>query len=208
MTSPPWLRVTIWSLVDKRVCYIKYLKDVASSLAFSPDGEFLAVVERRGCRDHVSLFSTSAWELVKRFRLAVYDLTGRQLGELELPDSSLGVSAVQWCPSSQLLAVAGFDEKEVRLTGFRLDLALAADELVESRPVTLRHPRSAADGSKSRQGVSRLLFSPDNLYLATRYDASPECVWIWSMASLSLHTLLMHRSAVREVSPSRLLCQR
>ncbi|XP_037076179.1 WD repeat-containing protein WRAP73-like [Pollicipes pollicipes] len=59
------LRVTIWSLVDKRVCYIKYLKDVASSLAFSPDGEFLAVVERRGCRDHVSLFSTSAWELVK-----------------------------------------------------------------------------------------------------------------------------------------------
>ena len=266
------LRVTVWSLVDKHVSYIKYMKDMPGGVTFSPDGQYMAVVERRGCTDHVSLFSTAGWQLIKhlatvgqdvaglawcphseRFcvwaglqqcRVAVYDLTGRQLAELKLADSPLGVSSVHWCRTGQLLAVTGHDDKvhlvsdvtwrrltslqhsttvraadtvhvyrehHTTLEGFRLDLARAAGsdgvtdvsyELDPRRPVVLRHPKSAGGdtaGRAGQQGVSRALFSPDNRYLATRWDATPECIWIWSTATLSLHTLLIQRAAVRDL---------
>ena len=270
------LRLTVWSLVDRHVSYIKYMKDMADGVTFSPDGRCMAVVERRGCDDHVSLFSTAVWELTKHVdsvgqdvaglawspdselfalwdglqqcRVAVYDLTGRRLAELKLPGPSLGVSSVHWSPSGQLLAATAFDDKvhlvsgvtwrrltslshgttvraadrvhvyrerHTRLEGFRLDLARAAGsdgvtdvsyELDAHRPVVLR-PQSVPPAPRAAAGravVSRVLFSPDSRYLATRCDSAPECVWIWAAATLSLHTLLIQRAAVRDLvwSPS------
>ncbi|KAF0301546.1 WD repeat-containing protein WRAP73 [Amphibalanus amphitrite] len=269
------LRVTVWSLVDRQVSYIKYMKDISDGLTFSPDGRCMAVVERRGCVDHVSLFATSGWELIKHIdsvgqdvaglswspdselfalwdgllqsRVAVYDLTGRRLAEVKLPGSPLGVSTVHWSPSGQLLAATGFDDKvhlisdatwhrltslvhgstvragdrvhvyrerHTRLEGFRLDLALASGsdgitdvsyELDSRRPVVLRPPSvQAPRAATGHAAVSRVLFSPDSQYVATRCDAVPECVWIWATATLSLHTLLVQRAAIRDLiwSPS------
>lgn len=74
----------MWSLVEKSVAYIKYPKPLrhrhrshfsaspspsaagAGAIhAFSPDGRYLALAERRSCRDFISLFDVTQWVLVR-----------------------------------------------------------------------------------------------------------------------------------------------
>lgn len=55
------IRLTVWSLVNKSSTYLKAPKFPSKGLTFSPDGGFMALAERRECKDFVSVFSTAAW---------------------------------------------------------------------------------------------------------------------------------------------------
>ena len=52
------LRITVWSLLDRSVCYIRFPKFTEAGLDFSPDGRQMALAERRDGKDSVALLAT------------------------------------------------------------------------------------------------------------------------------------------------------
>ncbi|XP_045860971.1 WD repeat-containing protein WRAP73 isoform X2 [Meles meles] len=133
------LRITVWSLCTKSVSYIKYPKACQQGLSFTRDGRYLALAERRDCKDHVSVFVCSDWQLLRHFdtetqdlagiewapngcvlavwdtclqyKVLLYSLDGRLLSAYCAYEWSLGVKSVAWSPSSQFLAVGSYDGK-------------------------------------------------------------------------------------------------
>jgi hypothetical protein len=49
------VRLTVWSLVDRRCSYLPGPKATSRGLAFSPCGNTLAVLQARGARAHVCM---------------------------------------------------------------------------------------------------------------------------------------------------------
>ncbi|KAL3064019.1 hypothetical protein OYC64_000344 [Pagothenia borchgrevinki] len=133
------LRVTVWSLCTKAVSYIKYPKACQKSIDFSRDGCYMALAERRDCKDFVSVFVCDDWHLLRHFetetqdlaglewspngcvlavwdscleyKVLLYSLDGRLLSTYSAYEWSLGVKSVTWSPSSQFLAIGSYDEK-------------------------------------------------------------------------------------------------
>ena len=83
------VKITIWSLVQKLVRYIKFPKR-KECVNFSPDGTYLAVIERRENKDCLSLFASSSdWGIARHFEA--------------LPDmDSLGL---MWSPKSDQIVI-------------------------------------------------------------------------------------------------------
>ena len=102
------VRITVWSLMDRSVYYIRFPKFPRAGLCFSPDGRctasaahptssrppriippppaarrMMAVAERRDFRDAISTVETSAWRPLRRFDVATQDpptSRGRRMG--------------------------------------------------------------------------------------------------------------------------------
>ncbi|XP_061207625.1 WD repeat-containing protein WRAP73 isoform X2 [Neopsephotus bourkii] len=135
------LRITVWSLCTKSVSYIKYPKACQQGIAFTKDGRYMAVAERRDCKDFISIFVCSDWQLLRHFdtetqdlfgiewapngcvlavwdtcleyKILLYSLDGRLLSTYRAYEWSLGIKSVAWSPSSQFLAIGSYDEKIV-----------------------------------------------------------------------------------------------
>ncbi|XP_026966238.1 WD repeat-containing protein WRAP73 isoform X10 [Sagmatias obliquidens] len=138
------LRITVWSLCTKSVSYIKYPKacqqgESARGITFTRDGRYLALAERRDCKDYVSILVCSDWQLLRHFdtdtqdlagiewapngcvlavwdscleyKILLYSLDGRLLSAFCAYEWSLGIKSVAWSPSSQFLAVGSYDGK-------------------------------------------------------------------------------------------------
>ncbi|XP_039612031.1 WD repeat-containing protein WRAP73 isoform X1 [Polypterus senegalus] len=133
------LRITVWSLCTKSVSYIKYPKACHQGIDFTKDGRYLALAERRDCKDYISIFVCSDWQLLRHFETETQDLTGiewspngcvlavwdtcleykvlfysldgRLLSIFSAYEWCLGVKSITWSPSSQFLAVGSYDEK-------------------------------------------------------------------------------------------------
>nr|XP_056721358.1 WD repeat-containing protein WRAP73 isoform X2 [Euleptes europaea] len=133
------LRITVWSLCTKSVSYIKYPKACQQAIAFTKDGRYMALAERRDCKDYVSLFVCNDWQLLRHFdtetqdiagiewapngcvlavwdtcleyKILLYSLDGRLLSTYCAYEWSLGIKSVSWSPSSQFLAIGSYDEK-------------------------------------------------------------------------------------------------
>ena len=133
------LRITVWSLVNKSISYIRFVKNSKDSLSFSADGKYLALGECRKCRDCVSIFAINSWQLLKLFetdtddlagvkwspdgrvlcvwehclwyKILIYTIDGRCLSTFKAYDWALGVKKVAWSPTSQFLAVGSYDQK-------------------------------------------------------------------------------------------------
>ena len=133
------LRMTLWSLVNKSISYIKYPKLARGGLDFSRDGKYMALAERRDCKDQVSLFDCSQWHLVRHFpvdtkdlaglvwspdgkviciwdsvldyKVLLYSIDGRCVASYSAYEHALGVKCVTWSPSSQFLAIGSYDQK-------------------------------------------------------------------------------------------------
>lgn len=133
------LRITVWSLCTKAVSYIKYPKACVKGLDFSRDGHYMALAERRECKDCISIFTCNNWHLLRHFetetedlaglewsssgcvlavwdscleyKVLLYSLDGRLLSTYSAYDWSLGIKSVCWSPSSQFLAIGSYDEK-------------------------------------------------------------------------------------------------
>jgi len=132
------LRITVWSLVDKSVSYIRYPKHSNQGLSFTKDGKFMALAERRNCKDFVSIFACSTWQLAKHFEtktndladiswspdgrilavwescleynILLYTIDGKLVSTYSAYDYALGIKSVTWSPSSQFLVVGSYDQ--------------------------------------------------------------------------------------------------
>jgi WD40 repeat protein len=157
------LRLTVWSLANKSVGYIRFPKSADKCSEFSDDGKLLAVVERRDYKDFVGIYSTATWEQIKHFqiesedaafikwspngrylavadtpleyRLLVYTPDGRRVMRYEAYENALGIKTLAWSPSSRYLAVGSYDEiaRIVSTVTFRVTA-----ELVHRSPLTAR----------------------------------------------------------------------
>uniref|UniRef100_H2Y8F9 Anaphase-promoting complex subunit 4 WD40 domain-containing protein n=1 Tax=Ciona savignyi TaxID=51511 RepID=H2Y8F9_CIOSA len=119
------LRITVWSLVNKSISYIRYIKNSKDCLSFSSSGKYLAVGESRKCKDFISVFDVESWQLLKLFETDTEDLSGIKwspdsrvicawehcLCTFKAYDWALGVKRIEWSPASQFLAVGSYDQK-------------------------------------------------------------------------------------------------
>ncbi|MBN3317953.1 WRP73 protein, partial [Atractosteus spatula] len=131
--------VTVWSLCTKSVSYIKYPKACQQGIDFTKDGRYMALAERRDCKDYVSVFVCRDWQLLRHFetetqdlaglewapngcvlavldscleyKVLLYSLDGRLLSTYSAYEWSLGIKSVVWSHSSQFLAIGSYDEK-------------------------------------------------------------------------------------------------
>ena len=85
------VKLTIWSLIEKRTRYIKFPK-ARECVKFSEDGQFLAVVERRNGRDCVSLFSCEDWNVYHHF-------------EVDFHNTATGCAGMRWSPKSNAICL-------------------------------------------------------------------------------------------------------
>nr|XP_036855650.1 WD repeat-containing protein WRAP73 isoform X5 [Manis javanica] len=218
------LRITVWSLCTKSVSYIKYPKACQQGISFTRDGRYMALAERRDCRDHVSVFVCSDWQLLRHFdadtqdlagiewapngcvlavwdtcleyKMLLYSLDGRLLSVFCAYEWSLGIKSVAWSPSSQFLAVGSYDGK-VRVLNHVTWKAITEFE----HPTNINNPKimlkPAADRANPKIGIGALAFSPDSYFLATRNDNVPNAVWIWDVRKLRLFAVLEQLRPVR-----------
>uniref|UniRef100_A0A9J7XTA8 WD repeat containing, antisense to TP73 n=1 Tax=Cyprinus carpio carpio TaxID=630221 RepID=A0A9J7XTA8_CYPCA len=139
LTKTHDLIVTVWSLCTKSVSYIKYPKACQKGIDFTADGRYMALAERRECKDYISVFVCDDWHLLRHFesetqdlaglewspnscvlavwdscleyKILLYSLDGRLLSSYSAYEWSLGIKSVAWSPSSQFLAIGSYDEK-------------------------------------------------------------------------------------------------
>uniref|UniRef100_A0A8C3C9Q0 WD repeat-containing protein WRAP73 n=1 Tax=Cairina moschata TaxID=8855 RepID=A0A8C3C9Q0_CAIMO len=126
--------ITYSALPSLSVAFVSLL-----GIAFTKDGRYMAVAERRDCKDFVSLFVCSDWQLLRHFdtetqdlfgiewapngcvlavwdtcleyKILLYSLDGRLLSTYRAYEWSLGIKSIAWSPSSQFLAIGSYDEK-------------------------------------------------------------------------------------------------
>lgn len=129
------VKLTVWSLVQKLVRYIKYPKK-KECISFSPNGNYLAVVERRDTKDCLSLFASAQdWGVARHFELfpdmdssgcawngksdmlavyssklqaivCIYALDGRCLFIYKPDEIGLSLNSVKWSNCGNVLALA------------------------------------------------------------------------------------------------------
>lgn len=64
--------MSIWNIAEKTSSTIRFPKfNTSQGCEFSHDGRFLAVVERKECKDWLGIYATDSWELLKVFFLPV-----------------------------------------------------------------------------------------------------------------------------------------
>ncbi|XP_044092914.1 WD repeat-containing protein WRAP73 isoform X1 [Neovison vison] len=207
------LRITVWSLCTKSVSYIKYPKACQQGISFTRDGRYLALAERRDCKDHVSIFVCSDWQLLRHFdtetqdlagiewapngcvlavwdtcleyKVLLYSLDGRLLSAYCAYEWSLGVKSVAWSPSSQFLAVGSYDGK-VRILNH-----VTWKMITEfGHPATVTNPRIVVykEAEKNPQlALGRLAFPPPRAAACTA--SSTESKYEIASVPVSLQTL-------------------
>eukprot|EP00898_Chlorokybus_atmophyticus_P000443 jgi/Chlat1/139/Chrsp1S03234 len=139
------IRITAWSLHSKSCVYIPAPKHATKGLAFSSDGRFMALAERKDCKDYVSIFVCEGWDVITSFpvettdladlawspdgssiavwdscldyQLCVYSADGRLITKYEAYKDALGIRSMAWSPSGSFIAIGSYDQK-VRILNY------------------------------------------------------------------------------------------
>lgn len=102
------LRLTIWSLIDKSTNFINYPKYPDKALAFTSNGYFMALAERKECKDFIGLYYIADWTLVSHFSVESYDLQDilftKDDGEIIVYDSPLECKFFVYSPTGNLIS--------------------------------------------------------------------------------------------------------
>eukprot|EP01119_Soliformovum_irregulare_P016844 TRINITY_DN4932_c0_g1_i3.p1 TRINITY_DN4932_c0_g1~~TRINITY_DN4932_c0_g1_i3.p1 ORF type:complete len:397 (+),score=64.11 TRINITY_DN4932_c0_g1_i3:154-1344(+) len=133
------VRLTIWSITTKSAAYIKNPKHSNQALDFSHNKKYMAVAERKDCKDYIDIFSCENWTLIRQFQVATKDLVdlkwapddssicvwdncleysilqyspdGRLLNSLRAYENALGIKSVTWCSPLNFLSIGSYDSK-------------------------------------------------------------------------------------------------
>lgn len=133
------LRLTIWNLCKTEISYIKGPKLTDKGISFTQDGKFMALAERRECKDYVSIYYCGDWQLMNHFqvdtqdmvdltwakddtmiivwdtplenKLLIYSATQGLMLKHEPYQNALGYKNVNFSPCGQFLTAGSYDEK-------------------------------------------------------------------------------------------------
>ncbi|KAK3701374.1 hypothetical protein QZH41_008742, partial [Actinostola sp. cb2023] len=212
------LRITIWSLVSKSVSYIKYPKHATDGLDFSKDGKYMALAERRNCKDFVSIFTCESWQLLKHFEVETKDLANLSWSPdgrvLCLWDSIIHcriLNHITWKVVAEhdhphtldTETVVVYKEVEVKPPLLQGDLmppggfSVQSKYQIEQVPVQVPVIKLDPEKHNPRLGIGFVSFSNDNKYMATINDNMPNAVWIWDVPNLCLAVLLLQSNPIK-----------
>ncbi|CEP09942.1 hypothetical protein [Parasitella parasitica] len=132
------LRIAIWNLSTTMMKFMNHTKYSEKGIETSPDGKYIAIIEKHDGKDYISIYHANSFILLQRFELdtvnvenikwspnnmyiAAWDnclyhklLVYRQDGSLIKSYSGyefgLGIKSVHWNPTSQIVALGNFDD--------------------------------------------------------------------------------------------------
>lgn len=132
------LRLTIWSLIDRSTSFINNPKFANKGMSFTSNGSFMALAERKDCKDYIGIYYVADWTLVSHFqvessdlqdivftrddsaiviydsplecKLLVYSPTGHVIASHIAYENALGIKSIGLSPSGHYLAVGYFDQ--------------------------------------------------------------------------------------------------
>ncbi|ORZ38988.1 WD40-repeat-containing domain protein [Catenaria anguillulae PL171] len=133
------LRITVWNLLDGSIVGIQQPKYADRGYSWRKDNRYLAVLDRVDCKDFVCIYDAAGWEMVKRFaidtndadnlawspdgrhlvvwdslldfKVLIYSPEGNLMHTYAPYQYGLGVRNAVWSPTSQFVAVGGYDQK-------------------------------------------------------------------------------------------------
>lgn len=102
------LRLTIWSLIDKSTNFINYPKFADKGISFTSNNYFMALAERKECKDYVGIYYISDWTLVSHFVLESLDLQdltfSKDDSSIIVWDTCLECKLLIYSPTGNLIA--------------------------------------------------------------------------------------------------------
>lgn len=189
-TSEFSLRITVWSLMNKSVSYMKYPKNITKCYEFSRDRKYMLLAERRDCKDYCSVFACENWQLLKHFevntdnleglawcpngstfavwespleyKVLIYNLDGQCINTYQPQKWTLGVKAVEWLPSGQLLAIGSYDQK-IRLLNYityKMILEFEHPSKISSKDLVIF--KETDSSARNRKDLSSSLLNDSN----------------------------------------------
>jgi len=188
----------------------------AQSIQWSPDGRWLTIRDTPTANTSLH-FYTPDGHLFRSFPRCVSP-----------ENTDLGIESVTWSADCRQLALSRYDS-EVILLNVRTFAPLATIEHTTTinqslpteqqapvwqevlsatgeRSYSIQHQPVAPPVSRSKQiiepselGVAEVCFSCDGSYLATRDERMLSTVWIWNMATLSAHAVIIQHNNVKNM---------
>ncbi|KAK0280236.1 hypothetical protein LTS16_001207 [Friedmanniomyces endolithicus] len=189
----------------------------AKSMSWSPDGRWLAVLDTATASPSVYFYTPDAHQY--RSYPSAANLEG---------DGCLGVKAINWSADSRVVALSRYDGTVVLLntitftplavikhtttveqsnlpphqqTPIWREAVSASNErsyALASQPVSPPLSRTKPTIEPVELGVAEASFSSNGSYLATRDERMLSTVWIWNVATLAAHAVVMQHSNVRK----------
>ena len=79
-------------------CCFPNLSKFAIGLDFTTDGKYMALAERRNCKDCISIFACTSWQLVKVYILYIWNINVQQdvCSKILLKD----LAKISWIPQT------------------------------------------------------------------------------------------------------------
>ncbi|KAI9476565.1 MAG: WD40-repeat-containing domain protein [Benjaminiella poitrasii] len=132
------LRLAIWNLSTKEMKYINHLKYSEKGIEFSPDKNYVAIVEKYKEKDCIGIYHGNSFILLHRFevntvdlddikwcpdsmyiaiwdnclyhKLLIYRYDGYLCATYTGYEFGLGIKCVNWSPNGKLLALGNYDQ--------------------------------------------------------------------------------------------------
>ena len=73
------IRLSIYSLIDNSIKYIKSPKIINNGISFNSNGQFLFLSTKEKNKDFIEIYSTNNFELINKFKVNTFDLKGFKL---------------------------------------------------------------------------------------------------------------------------------
>ncbi|KAK1810385.1 hypothetical protein LTR12_015265 [Friedmanniomyces endolithicus] len=189
----------------------------AQSMSWSPDGRWLAVLDTPTASPSVYFYTPDAHQYRSYPSAATQEA-----------DGGLGVKAMTWSADSRVVALSRYDGTIVLLntvtftplaiikhtttidqnnlpprqqTPIWREAVSASNERsysLASQPVSPPLSRTKPTAEPTELGIAEASFSSDGSYLATRDERMLSTVWIWNVATLAAHAVVMQHNNVRK----------
>ncbi|EMC92073.1 hypothetical protein BAUCODRAFT_134006 [Baudoinia panamericana UAMH 10762] len=189
----------------------------AQSVSWSPDGRWLAILDTPTANPSVHFYtadghlfrSISPTPRTESFTLGVKSLIwsgdSRMVGLSRYDGTIVLLSARTFAAVAVVEHASTIDQSllapEQRALIWREALSAAGERSYSLAPQPVSPPlsRSKPSDEPSDLGVAEACFSCDGSYLASRDERMLSTVWIWSMATLSAHAVVLQHGNVRKM---------
>lgn len=203
--------------LHKQLASVKLPTTDAQSLCWSPDGRWLAVLDSAIASPSLHFYTPDG----HHFRSYPPPDESNEL--------ALRTKAMVWSPDSQVIALSSHDGKITLLNTRTFtplaiiehsttidqrtlsseqqapiwqEVVLASSErsyIAAPQPVSPPLSKTKSSAGPNELGVAEARFSCDGTYLATRDERMLNTVWIWNMATLATHAVVIQHSNVRRL---------
>jgi WD40 repeat protein len=250
------IKLSIRSLLDKSLFFIKFPKFAKKGLSFSSKGNFMALAERRDAKDIIGVYYIKKWICIKRFEVAsedlqdvkwsydnssllipdtpslckllIYSPVGDLIANIEIYQFKLGIKNLKISPNGHYICLGLYDQSlrifnnisytcvsifnhnkeifdDVSVNYYKEQIINKENEtkyIQLKPPIDIKNENIYIKGKNlfndkmPKIGISKISFSYDNMFLATKNDNMPNILFIWNLFNMNLQTVLIQLSEI------------